>query len=86
MSWANVFTTIENILRLINLIGPLIDFIEIIFKKAFPGEKKGEEKKALAMEWGRVIKGSEWTDEELSGIIEAEVAEKNKSGEFTHSF
>ncbi len=84
MSWANIFTSIENILKLITLIGPLIDFIEMLFAKVFPGEKKGEEKKALAMEWGRLLVPPEVGDLELSEIIEDEVAEKNKTGEFSH--
>ena len=84
MSWANVFTSIENILRIITLIGPLIDFIEMLFGKIFPGEKKGEEKKALASEWGRLLVAPEVGDAELSAIIEEEVAKKNLSGEFTH--
>ena len=84
MSWANIFTSLENILKLITLIGPLIDFIEMLFAKIFPGEKKGGEKKALAMEWGRLIVAPEVGDLERSEIIEAEVAEKNNSGEFSH--
>jgi len=84
MSWANIFTSIENILKLITLIGPLIDFIEMLFGKIFPGEKKGEEKKALAMEWGRLLVAPDTSDAVLSALIEEEVAKKNLSGEFTH--
>ena len=84
MSWDSIFKNITNILQLITLIGPMIDFIEMLFKKIFPGEKKGEEKKALAMEWGRLIVDPDMGDPELSEIIEAKVIEKNQTGEFTH--
>jgi hypothetical protein len=85
MSWANIFASIENILRLITMIGPLIDFVEMLFGKIFPGEKKGEEKKALTVELGRVVVGPEVTDEELSDLIEGYVKLKNRKGEFVHS-
>lgn len=84
MSWDLIFKTVTNLLQLITMVGPLIDFIEMLFGKIFPGEKKGEEKKVLAMQWGRLLVGSEVGDEELSGIIEAEVAENNESGKFKH--
>jgi len=84
MSWANVFTSIENILRLITLIGPLIDFIEMLFGKIFPGEKTGDQKKAMAILVGRVIIPPEVTDEEFSDLIDGYVDQKNKTNEFNH--
>ena len=85
MSWANIFTSIENILRLITLIGPLIDFIEMLFGKIFPGVKKGEVKKAAAVELGRVIVGPGPTDQELSDLIDGYVELKNKAGAYEHA-
>jgi len=84
MSWANIFTSIENILKLITLIGPMIDFIELLFGKIFPKEKKGVEKKALAMELGRVVVGPEVTEGELSELIDGYVGLKNETREFSH--
>ncbi|MBS3918900.1 MAG: hypothetical protein KG012_14200 [Deltaproteobacteria bacterium] len=84
MSWESIFKNIENLLKLITIIGPIIEFIEMLFGKVFPGQKKGEKKKALAMEWGRLIVSPEVGDEELSAMIEEEVAARNDSGEFTH--
>ena len=85
MSWASIFGNIENILKLITLIGPLIDFIEMLFGKVFPGEKKGEAKKVAATELGRVVVGPDVTDAELSELIDEYVWLKNKTGEFTHT-
>ena len=84
MSWESIFTNITNILKLITMIGPMIDFIEMLFGKIFPGEKKGEEKKALAMELGRVVVGPDVKDEDLSDLIDGYVGVKNESREFTH--
>ncbi len=84
MSWESVFTNIGNILKLITMIGPMIDFIEMIFKRIFPGEKKGEEKKALSMELGRVVVGPDVTDNELSDLIDGYVEIKNRTSEFSH--
>lgn len=84
MSWGSIFTNIDNILRLITLIGPMIDFIELLFKKVFPNKKKGEEKKALAMELGRVVVGPDVTEGELSDLIDGYVGLKNETREFTH--
>ncbi|MDP2362674.1 MAG: hypothetical protein Q8M94_02770 [Ignavibacteria bacterium] len=84
MSWESIFTNIGNILKLITLIGPMIEFIEMLFKKVFPTLKLGKEKKELAMEWGMLIMPPQIGAEELSGMIEAEVLKKNESGEFTH--
>lgn len=85
MSWESIFSNVGNILKLITLIGPLIEFIENLFGKLFPGEKKGEVKKALVMEVGRVVVGPEVTDNELSELIDGYVALKNKAGEFDHT-
>lgn len=84
MSWESVFISVTNILKLITMIGPLIEFIEGLFKKIFPGEKQGEAKKALAMNLGRVVVGPNVTDGELSELIDGYVDQKNNSGEFTH--
>lgn len=84
MSWESIFSNITNILKLITMIGPMIDFIELLFGKIFPGEKKGAEKKALAMELGRVVVGPDVYDDELSDLIDRYVALKNGSREFTH--
>jgi len=84
MSWESIFKNIENILRLITMIGPMIDFIEGLFKKLFPGEKKGDEKKELAMKLGREVVGPYVTDDELSDLIDGYVAKKNETREFTH--
>ena len=85
MSWESIFTNIGNILKLITLIGPLIDFIEMLFGKIFPGEKKGEVKKAAAVELGRAIVGPGPTDQELSDLIDGYVEIKNKGGEYVHA-
>ena len=85
MSWESIFTNIGNILKLITLIGPLIDFLEMLFGKIFPGQKKGEVKKAAAVELGRVIVGPGPTDQELSDLIDGYVELKNKAGEFFHA-
>ena len=85
MSWESIFTNIGNILKLITLIGPLIDFLEMLFGKIFPGEKKGEVKKAAAVELGRVIVGPGPTDQELSDLIDGYVELKNKGGEYVHA-
>ena len=84
MSWGSIFGNIENILKLITLIGPLIDFIEMLFKKLFPGEKKGEEKKAIAMMVGRSLVPPDVTEEEFSDLIDGYVDLKNQTREFTH--
>ena len=85
MSWESIFTNLGNILKLITLMGPLIDFIETLFGKIFPGEKKGEVKKAAAVELGRVIVGPGPTDQELSDLIDGYVELKNKAGEYEHA-
>ena len=85
MSWESIFTNVENILKLITLIGPLIEFIENLFKRVFPGEKTGVQKKAMAMLVGRVFVEPEVTDEEFSDLIDGYVNLKNKSGEFFHT-
>ena len=84
MSWESIFSNIGNILKLITMIGPMIDFIEMLFGKIFPGEMKGPEKKVLSMELGRVAVGPDVTDAELSDLIDGYVHFKNKAGEFTH--
>lgn len=85
MSWDSIFTNVENLLRIIILIGPLIEFIETLFKKVFPGEKTGVQKKAMAMLVGRVIIPPEVTDEEFSDLVDGYVDLKNKDGEFFHT-
>ena len=85
MSWESIFKNITNILQLITLIGPLIDFIEMLFGKIFPGQKKGEVKKAAAVELGRVIVGPGPTNDELSDLIDGYVELKNKAGEYAHA-
>ena len=85
MSWESIFTNIENILKLITLMGPLIDFIEMLFGKIFPGQKKGEVKKAAVMELGRAIVGPGLKESELSDLIDGYVELKNKAGEYAHA-
>ena len=84
MSWESIFTNIGNILKLITMLGPMIDFIEMLFGKIFPGEKSGKEKKKLAMELGRMVVGPDVTEEELSNLVDGYVGLKNKTHEFTH--
>lgn len=85
MSWESIFTNIGNILKLITLIGPLLDFIESVFGKVFPGEKTGVQKKEMALSIGRVFVPPEVTDEEFAELIDGYVDLKNKAGEFLHT-
>ena len=84
MSWESIFTNVGNILKLITLVGPLIEFIELLFRKLFPGEKKGEEKKAIAMMVGRSLVPPDVTEKEFSDLIDGYVDLKNQTREFTH--
>ena len=84
MSWESIFTNITNILKLITMIGPMIDFIEMLFSKVFPGKKLGKEKKTMAMELGRVVVGPDVTENELSDLIDGYVSLKNGTHEFVH--
>ncbi len=85
MGWANVFETVTNILKLISMIGPIIDFIEMIFGKIFPGKKTGQLKKEVAMKMAEMATGGKEDPEVLSAIIDGYVEEKNREGVFTHS-
>lgn len=84
MSWENVFYYIENIIRMITLIEPIIKFIEDLFKRLFPGEEKGGEKKLLVMKIAKILAPPDMPEEIISIAIDEIVKEKNKAGEFFH--
>lgn len=84
MSWENVFFYIDNIIRIITLIGPIIEFVEKIFNKIFPGEGKGDQKKEIVMMIARKMLPPDVPEEVVSLAIDQVVDQLNKSGEFYH--
>lgn len=85
MSWESIFKNINSVIQLITLIGPIIDFVEALFKRFFPGQKKGEIKKQVATSAVMLMTKGDTPIDLVEDVIDALVAEKNRTGEFTHT-
>lgn len=85
MSWESIFKNIANIIQMITMIGPIIEFVETLFKRFFPGKKMGEEKKHLVLRLLGIAVDKSVPDDLLGDMVDGMVAEKNRTGEFTHT-
>ncbi len=87
MSWNSVFSNVENILKLITLIGPLIDWIELLFKRFYPKQKAGILKRLTAISIAKKTLPESVTEDEIGSLIDAYVKNKNDREDinYTHS-
>lgn len=85
MSWDSIFENVVNVMRLITMIGPIIDFLEELFAKWFPKAKTGIQKKNIAMMVARTITGGGIPEDTLSQVIDGYVEGMNSNGEFSHT-
>ncbi|MBM4338991.1 MAG: hypothetical protein FJ110_05570 [Deltaproteobacteria bacterium] len=85
MSWESIFKNIANIIQLITMIGPIIDFVEAQFKRFFPDKKMGSLKKQAVTSQVILMTGGDVPVKIVEEMIDGIVDEKNKSGEFTHT-
>ena len=85
MSWDSIFNNVGNVLKLIIMIGPIIDFLEKLFAEWFPKAKKGSQKKEAALDLARVITGGAIPEDTLSEVIDWYVEGMNKTGKYSHT-
>jgi len=85
MSWEVIFENITLFIRLMIMIGPLIEIVESIIGEIFPGEKVGKDKKEVVIKLAIRKLGDEIPVEVISFVIDEYVDQKNKSGQFKHS-
>ena len=85
MSWDSIFNNVANVIKLISMIGPVIDFIEGLFAKWFPKAKTGAKKKEAALLIAHTITGGAIPEDTLSEVIDGYVEGKNSAGEFSHT-
>ena len=85
MSWDSIFNNVANVIKLITMIGPIIDFLEGLFAEWFPKAKTGAQKKEAALDLARVITGGAIPEDTLSEVIDGYVEGMNKAGKYSHT-
>ncbi len=85
MTWDSIFNNVANVIKLLTMIGPIIDFIENLFAEWFPKAKTGAKKKEAALMIAHTITGGAIPEDTLSEVIDGYVQGKNCAGVYSHT-